>query len=573
MRGPQKESSLGAIAGHNAPDSSVFQAGSVARTLIPTVFIAAVAIFAVVLIAMLHNRSFGASGDDSVGYILAAENLVGGRVVYKDEIYGTIRRELGTDVAASFLPSHYVPADGNARVVTKYSIGFPALLAAGRALFGPMGYSLVAPILGAIAVAATFLLCMEWFREESWRWPVALVAAGQVFVSPIFFSSSVSQPMSEGAVVAVSVLAFLALSVGMRRRNVWLVGIAGILFGIGFLIRVPAILLILPAFALIAAYMKDSWKSARLARLFSAFVISFLIAASPYFAINAAATGNPLLSFRAGHAASLNPANLLSRAENSRIPGSGGIRQYGRVLESALPLGLVGTLVLAVGVMYRPLLGVTLVLWAVPAVLFYAAWVNPYPRYIQPVLPALAIGASVGLARLLEFVLEPRMRSLAPAVLVMSTVVLVLLLPRIISGPWGVAALAIGSEKQITKWMTQGDTQELDRLGELLGRKRTVILYDGDMQESRGAVEAFSGMRTATTRHYRIEDGTVNQSLDQQLLASAVDALLGDGFEVFLWSTGKIAPRSQWNYLMIAVTSFDLSYEPMVVVHRVTPLP
>ena len=500
MRGPQKESSLGAIAGHNAPDSSVFQAGSVARTLIPTVFIAAVAIFAVVLIAMLHNRSFGASGDDSVGYILAAENLVGpGESYTRMRSTARFAANWGPMSPRHFFPLITFPPTENARVVTKYSIGFPALLAAGRALFGPMGYSLVAPILGAIAVAATFLLCMEWFREESWRWPVALVAAGQVFVSPIFFSSSVSQPMSEGAVVAVSVLAFLALSVGMRRRNVWLVGIAGILFGIGFLIRVPAILLILPAFALIAAYMKDSWKSARLARLFSAFVISFLIAASPYFAINAAATGNPLLSFRAGHAASLNPANLLSRAENSRIPGSGGIRQYGRVLESALPLGLVGTLVLAVGVMYRPLLGVTLVLWAVPAVLFYAAWVNPYPRYIQPVLPALAIGASVGLARLLEFVLEPRMRSLAPAVLVMSTVVLVLLLPRIISGPWGVAALAIGSEKQITKWMTQGDTQELDRLGELLGRKRTVILYDGDMQ---GKPWGRRGLFRRANRHY-----------------------------------------------------------------------
>ena len=142
--------------------------------LSPVVLIAALVIGAATLVGMLPNRSFGASGDDSVGYILAAENLADGRVIYQDAAYRAVRMELGHEIAASFLPSHYVPVGEDGRVVSKYPIGFPSFLAAARFVFGHGGYSLVGPLMGAVAVAGVFLLCMEWFANERWRWLLSM---------------------------------------------------------------------------------------------------------------------------------------------------------------------------------------------------------------------------------------------------------------------------------------------------------------------------------------------------------------------------------------------------------------
>ena len=64
-------------------------------TLRPLPLVSAVAVFALSFFLMQAHGSCGATRDDSVGYILGAENLAHGRIVYDDPVYRTAAEVLG----------------------------------------------------------------------------------------------------------------------------------------------------------------------------------------------------------------------------------------------------------------------------------------------------------------------------------------------------------------------------------------------------------------------------------------------------------------------------------------------
>jgi 4-amino-4-deoxy-L-arabinose transferase-like glycosyltransferase len=154
-----------------------------------------------------------------------------------------------------------------------WPIGFPALLAGAGLLTGSVttGYLLV-----NLVAAAALVLLVGWFTravgggETGARIAMLLYA---VYPSPIVYTGA---PLSETSSTAVALGAFALLIAG--RKRAWMLILAGILFGVGTLMR--AQMLLFPIGAIVALILvfrdfafRDALKAAILVHLTMAAVV------------------------------------------------------------------------------------------------------------------------------------------------------------------------------------------------------------------------------------------------------------------------------------------------------------
>jgi len=548
-----------------------------------TIGIVALLLFAGAFAGMLSNHGFAATRDDSVGYILAAEHIVHGDLVFRDLAYASVRDEMGEDFAASFLSSHYVPAGESGRITSKYPVGLPAILAGARLAFGDLGYSLIGPLMGALGVAGVFLVGMELLRGSAWRWAVSLLAAFLLFISWLFFVTSIIYPMTEGAVIAASLFGFLALSLALRRSSLPLFMLAGLLFGIATLVRTSSLLLLAPASILWLWHYRAEVLSEkgplRLGQSLSslaAFGGAFLLAMTPVLVQNSLSTGNPFVSAQAGHLASFSLAHLFSNS--GVLPGDdGGLVHYYGKLDEAVPVGIhIAMAGLMVTAILRPRAALVLFAWAVPTVLLYSAWLNPYPRYVQPALPAIVLAAAYALVmgpslvlRVVGLVRGPSFLTLVvrwsrwPLAATVAVLAAALTLPGAVSDGVEVFDVISGKSPLIGRPATKDDTVQLRSLRSLFADQPSLLVYDGPFPISRGTVETFAGVRTITTHRYRIEDGRYYERLDSSAFARALRRIQAEGFRVYWWVSSEGAEDKPGldSYDATLVAQFDLSYE------------
>ncbi|EKD76425.1 MAG: hypothetical protein ACD_43C00116G0001, partial [uncultured bacterium] len=269
-------------------------------------------------------------------------------------------------------------------------IGLSVLMAgAVKATGNALALYLVVPLTAVAVVIATYLGAV-WLLPASapWKRVLGIGAACIVLGSTLFFTYSVAQPMREiPALLFFLVAAFLVIK---TKQWYWL-ALAGVLFGYSVAIRETNFILIIP---LVLYGLRGKWL---------AFSVGALIMYSPFLWQAAQITQHKevfrekdittiAITSNIDHIQSFSVSNLWNNQGKFK-PGVGGLNQYWSVAKqfSVWPLFLLS---IVVGLIYlwkhqRPLFYL-FSSWIAVVVVLFAAWINPYPRYILPILPVLA---------------------------------------------------------------------------------------------------------------------------------------------------------------------------------------
>jgi hypothetical protein len=181
-----------------------------------------------------------ASGSDPFGYVSHAHLWASGNL----RVSEPLMIELSSSIPAeAFAPLGYrVSPDGTALVPT-YSPGFPMVMAVFERFGGPQAVFWVMPLLGALAVLATYYLGRSVGGSA-----VGISAAVLLAASPAFLSQLTSAPMSDIPAMAWCALMLALLPVESRRATLG----AGLAAGAAILTRpnivplvaVPSMLLV-----------------------------------------------------------------------------------------------------------------------------------------------------------------------------------------------------------------------------------------------------------------------------------------------------------------------------------------
>lgn len=169
-----------------------------------------------------------AGGPDSYCYINQAEILARGSV---RELQPIVARAPWPDRAAAFVPIGHVPAPApEGAIVPMCAAGYPLMMAGARLAGGRTAMFWVVPLLGGLAVWATFALGRVVAGPV-----VGLLAAVLLAGSPAFLYQIV-QPMTDVPAVALWTLALLAVT-SAAERGVMPALPAGIATGAAILVR------------------------------------------------------------------------------------------------------------------------------------------------------------------------------------------------------------------------------------------------------------------------------------------------------------------------------------------------
>lgn len=338
------------------------------------------------------HHAYGAYGDDSPGYIYTAHQLINGEaLVQQDALVQDALAWFSYEPWARFVaPAHHEIISPEGWIASRYPIGLSVLMAGAAWLAGdPLAMYLVVPWLAVVVVLATYLGAV-WLLPVSapWKRVLGIGSAFVVLGSTLFFTYSVAQPMREiPALAFFLVAAFLTIK---TKRWYWLV-IAGMAFGYSVAIRETNAILLIP---LLLYGLRGKW---------IAFGVGAILIYLPFLWYAGQITQHKevfrekditsiAITSNIDHIRSFQLSNLWDNQGKFK-PGVGGINQYWSVIRQFSPWPPF-LLCILIGLIYlwkhhRPLFRL-LVSWTAVVIVLFAAWINPYPRYILPILPVLA---------------------------------------------------------------------------------------------------------------------------------------------------------------------------------------
>lgn len=215
--------------------------------------------------------TYAASGSDAGGYVGEAQLLGAGRIAFDEPL---VRRVTWPDARHVFAPLGFRPVGTPGRFVPTYPPGLPLTMVPASAAFGELGSFLVSPLLGFVAVAATYAAASAMHSRIA-----GVVAAALMASSPIALYQ-VSQPMSDMPVTAWWALAWWLA----WRPSRWRAALTGVAAGCAVLTRPNLLPLVAPIALTIV------WTSAPARRL--------ALAALAAFAVPIAASVMTLLAFQ-----------------------------------------------------------------------------------------------------------------------------------------------------------------------------------------------------------------------------------------------------------------------------------
>ena len=371
--------------GTRTPARATTAAQSAARITLGALIAASVLGWAVYL-------STAVGGADSYGYVSAADRLLAARLIQEEPLASVLPFADGITAAT---PLGYVPAGRVANAsVPAYPLGLPLLMAGARAIGGPQGPFLVAPITGVLLLIVTFAAAASWSGSRE----IGLLAAAMAAVNPLVFTYAI-QPMSD--VPAAAALMAAAAAVTRRRPKPILAGIAA---GLTLVIR-PALAPAAAGLALMPLVARDK-RDWRAAVTFAALVALAALAQawSQWYLY-----GDP---FGSGYGSIRGLFAWSTAALNASIYGRWSLTALGPLWLGAAAIGIACAppaprLVLAI-------LGVGIV----TPYLFY----RPYDhwetlRFLLPVVVAITAAAAAGLTTVARRVLDESLAFLAVAVL------------------------------------------------------------------------------------------------------------------------------------------------------------
>jgi hypothetical protein len=191
-----------------------------ARVPWPPAIAASAAITAVVVGSVFGTTIAG--GPDASGYVSQAAMLARGELALSPPAWLAGATWPGAALSAAAVG--YTPSPDATRLVPTYSPGLPLIMAAIQLAAGPAAVLYVVPILGGVAVWATWLIGKALGDQSA-----GAIAAVLMLVSPIFLLLLLT-PMSD---VPAAAFWALSLAASLRGRSAW----AGLAASIAILIR------------------------------------------------------------------------------------------------------------------------------------------------------------------------------------------------------------------------------------------------------------------------------------------------------------------------------------------------
>lgn len=246
--------------------------------------IAGAACIAVMLLGLLKG-TFVAGGADAYGYVSQADLWARGQLVVQQPF---ARDMAWPNAAATLVPLGYTlrdPTSPSADLVAVYSPGLPMLMALSKLAAGPQGVFLVVPLLGGLAVWATYVMGRHAAGHA------AGAAAAVLLASSPSFLFEVTSPTSD---VPVTAWWACALALLLVDGQVAALG-AGVAVSVAVLTRPNlALVVVVPGLFLLGRAMRNTDVSARRRLLFFAagLVPGYLGVAS----LNTYLYGSPLAS-------------------------------------------------------------------------------------------------------------------------------------------------------------------------------------------------------------------------------------------------------------------------------------
>lgn len=372
----------------------------------------------------LSNHAAGAWGDDAPGYMYTAGQILRHEpLVVQDTLVQQALDFFGDEHFARFVaPAHHEIIAPSGWVASRYPIGLSVLMAGAAWLWhSDTAMYLVVPLLAVIVVVLTYVLGIVTLPLlPAWKRVAALMAALAVGLADVFANYAVAEPMREIPSM-VFFLASLILLVVAGRQTVpsrwrWiLIALAGVCFGYSVNIRETSAVLLLPLGLVLT--QKPLWSRSQRWRIGTVFAAAMLISLSVSIWNSAQITMHKekfrskdisriAITSNFDHIQSLNPHNLFDN-EGKFKPGVGGVQQYWEVLNgfSVWPPFVLFALVGVVALWQEQRrLAAVYVSWFLGIYGLFAMWINPYPRYILPLLPAVALLSAYGVMRAAYYV-------------------------------------------------------------------------------------------------------------------------------------------------------------------------
>jgi hypothetical protein len=345
-------------------------------------------------LAAIHIGAFVAGGADSYGYVSQAEHWTRGQMILPQPLVAEAPWP-DPDWVAS--PLGYRPGPREGTIVATYAPGYPLTMAPLIALGGRTAAFFVVPLLGALAVWATFRI------GATAGDPVAgLIGASLLACSPIFLFQ-LAQPMSDVPVTAWWTAAIVWAS--RTRRPVASSMAAGLATALAILTRPNlAPMAVFPAALTLRAAAVAGGELRRLGfRRLVAFAVPAALGALAVGAIQAHLYGSPL---RSGYGSITEIFSMTNVHAN--------MQRYPRwLLETQTPLVLLGLFApIALRPSLRPYAPMaSAIAWTIAgaAAVMMALYLPYLPfrdwtylRFLLPALPLLLVGMAMALTALVR---------------------------------------------------------------------------------------------------------------------------------------------------------------------------
>ncbi len=383
--------------------------------------------------------AMGATGDDSPGYIYLASLMARGEpLLWQDELGKKALDFFGDYKYASWiLPTHHEFIHPNGTIASKYPLG-ASLLLAGFAFIGRfvgdgsvLGMYWMQPVLGGVIVLFTYWFALVLFPQyRIARHIVGLTAAATLALADVFYDIAISYPMREipsMALLLLSALLFVPtmrlFAADMRVQAKSAVGflLFGIVFGLACTVRETSVV-ILPAFIGYAVimtwsgnfsvkalmlYVRSIWQTVVI------IVLGFCIGIAPivWNAVQITTHNEPFKERDSGNVVVLSNINHLQTVSVKNVfestgryrPANGSLGQYWIVLNRVsslpfIPLFAIGGFCLLFFSRNKEERATSVLLggWVIGTLTMFSLWINPYSRYILPLIPIVLLLAASG---------------------------------------------------------------------------------------------------------------------------------------------------------------------------------